>query len=171
MKISSISSVALVLLSFVFPGTVSYSLTDTVIGSTFYKFFIWEAIGDPTHGRVLVRLASLALLLTFLFCLFATTRNYVDKATSIDSNLTFASSDTFILRGDYTSVLSPSGSGRDSVRIRSKKAYTNHVAVYVVHDCGFAIRTEFTSSFDIRHMPQGCGCVDSSIYGRIADEV
>lgn len=28
-----------------------------------------------------------------------------------------------------------------------------------------------TSSFDIRHMPQGCGCVNRSIHRRIADDV
>jgi len=36
-------------------GLVSgYSLVDTVIGSTFYSFFDWEAISDPTNGRVYV---------------------------------------------------------------------------------------------------------------------
>lgn len=30
----------------------TYSLTDTVIGSDFYNFFEWEAISDPTNGRV-----------------------------------------------------------------------------------------------------------------------
>ena len=58
-------------------------------------------------------------------------RNYVDQATALSKNLTFASGDTLILRSDDTTVLSASGPGRDSVRIRSTKAYTTHVAMYV----------------------------------------
>ncbi|TFK16481.1 family 16 glycosyl hydrolase [Coprinopsis marcescibilis] len=87
-------------------------------GAAFYNSFEWENIPDPTHGRV----------------------NYVDRRTSQEQNLTFANADTFILRADSTSFLNPSGPGRNSVRIRSRRAYTTHVAV-----------------FDIRHMPQGCG--------------
>ncbi len=56
-------------------------------------------------------------------------RQYVDEATSQKLNLTFASKDTFILRADYKEVLKPSGPGRKSVRIHSKKAFTRHVAV------------------------------------------
>ena len=56
-------------------------------------------------------------------------RNYVDKAASIDSNLTYASSDTFILRADYTNVLEDSASGRDSVRIKSKKTFKEHIVM------------------------------------------
>lgn len=44
------------------------------------------------------------------------------------------------MRADFTTTLSSSGPGRNSVRLRTKKTYTNHLAV-----------------FDIRHMPQGCG--------------
>ena len=55
----------------------------------------------------------------------------MDQATAISENLTFASGDTFILRVDFTTTLYPSGPGRDSVRIRSNKAYTTHVAVCV----------------------------------------
>ena len=29
-----------------------YSLSDDVCGLGFYSFFEWEAIEDPTHGRV-----------------------------------------------------------------------------------------------------------------------
>ena len=36
-------------------GLVSgYSLVDTVIGPDFYTFFQWQAIPDPTNGRVYV---------------------------------------------------------------------------------------------------------------------
>jgi len=96
----------------------TYFLSDNVVGPDFYHYFDWEAIPDPTHGRV----------------------NYVDQATSIKQNLTYASQDTFILRTDFQSVLNPNGTGRNSVRIRSKKTFTTHVAI-----------------FDVRHMPQGCG--------------
>jgi hypothetical protein len=66
-------------------------------------------------------------------------RNYVSQSTALAQNLTFVSSDTLIMRADATTVLSPSGPGRNSVRIQSYAAYTTHVVV-----------------FDIRHMPQGC---------------
>ena len=29
-----------------------YSLSDEICGLGFYSFFEWEAIEDPTHGRV-----------------------------------------------------------------------------------------------------------------------
>ncbi|GJE92266.1 glycoside hydrolase family 16 protein [Phanerochaete sordida] len=96
----------------------TYALTDNYVGSTFLSTWVHEAIADPTHGRV----------------------NYVDQATAVSKNLTFASGDTLILRADDTTVLSASGPGRDSVRIRSVKTYTTHVAI-----------------IDVRHMPQGCG--------------
>ncbi|KAF4564594.1 hypothetical protein EYR36_002531 [Pleurotus pulmonarius] len=96
----------------------TYQLSDNIVGSAFLNTFNFEAISDPTHGRV----------------------NYVDANTARSKNLTFASSDTFILRADSTTRLSASGPGRDSVRIRSNKVYTTHVAV-----------------FNMRHMPQGCG--------------
>ncbi|KAF9528602.1 glycoside hydrolase family 16 protein [Crepidotus variabilis] len=101
------------------PTLVSaYSLVDNIVGTAFFNSFDWQAIADPTHGRV----------------------NYVDQNTAKSQNLSYASADTFIVRADYKTVLSSSGAGRNSVRIRSKKTYTNHVAV-----------------FNVRHMPQGCG--------------
>ncbi|KAL4250119.1 Glycoside hydrolase family 16 protein [Abortiporus biennis] len=96
----------------------TYTLSDNYVGSNFLSTFTHEAIADPTHGRV----------------------NYVDQATAVAKNLTFASGNTLILRADSTTTLSPSGPGRNSVRIKSVKTYTTHVAV-----------------FDVRHMPQGCG--------------
>ncbi|KAI0087574.1 putative laminarinase [Irpex rosettiformis] len=103
------------LLPTAFAGT--YSISDTYIGSSFLSGFVHEAIADPTHGRV----------------------NYVDQATAVAQNLTYAHGNTFIIRADHTTTLSASGPGRNSVRIRSQKTYTTHVAV-----------------FDIVHMPQGC---------------
>ncbi|TCD62347.1 hypothetical protein EIP91_007045 [Steccherinum ochraceum] len=96
----------------------TYSLSDNHVGSDFLSSFVHEAIADPTHGRV----------------------NYVDQATAIAQNLTYASGNTLILRADSKATLDPSGPGRNSVRIRSQKTYTTHVTV-----------------FDIAHMPEGCG--------------
>jgi len=95
----------------------TYSLSDNWIGSAFLNGFTWQAISDPTSGRV----------------------NYVDQATALADNLTYTSDDTFIIRADYTTVLSSSDAGRNSVRIQSANTYTTHVVV-----------------FDIVHMPQGC---------------
>ena len=53
----------------------------------------------------------------------------MDELTSIKRNLTYAGFDTFILQADHKTVLDPDGPGRDSVRIISRKAYTQHIAV------------------------------------------
>ncbi|KAJ2916095.1 hypothetical protein MD484_g4332, partial [Candolleomyces efflorescens] len=96
----------------------TYLLRDNIVGAGFFDAFEWQAIDDPTHGRV----------------------RYVDQQTARNLNLTYASGNSFVLRTDDRTVLSPFGPGRSSVRIRTKKTYTTHVAV-----------------FDVRHMPQGCG--------------
>ncbi|KAF5313916.1 hypothetical protein D9619_013047 [Psilocybe cf. subviscida] len=108
----------LALATFTYPGGGLYYISEDIVGSAFYTHFNWEAISDPTHGRV----------------------NYVDQATSIRRGLTRASFNSFRLGADSRTVLNATGPGRDSVRIISKKAYTNHLAI-----------------FDVRHMPQGCG--------------
>lgn len=86
---------------------VKYRLVDDFVGKGFLHGFEHEAIDDPTHGRVV----------------------YVDEATALKQNLTYASGDSFVIRTDYKTVLDPDGPGRNSVRIRSKKTYTTHVAV------------------------------------------
>ncbi|KAJ8463021.1 hypothetical protein ONZ45_g17727 [Pleurotus djamor] len=96
----------------------TYGLTDNWTGSAFFSEFTWENIPDPTHGRV----------------------NYVDQATAQNLNLSVVNGEDLILRPDHTTVLTPGGPGRNSVRIRSNKVFTTHVAV-----------------FNIKHMPQGCG--------------
>ncbi|KAB5592242.1 Endo-1,3(4)-beta-glucanase [Ceratobasidium theobromae] len=96
----------------------TYTVSDTFIGSSFLTGFNHESIPDPTHGRT----------------------NYVTQATALKLNLTYASSDSLILRADSKTVLSPSGPGRNSVRIVSKKQWSTHVEI-----------------IDVRHMPQGCG--------------
>lgn len=55
--------------------------------------------------------------------------NYVDQATAVAKNLTFAAGNTLIMRADDFAVLDPAGPGRDSVRIKSVKTYTTHVSV------------------------------------------
>ncbi|TEB28348.1 laminarinase [Coprinellus micaceus] len=102
----------------------NYALSEAIIGPAFYDKFIWFYAADPSHGRV----------------------NYTDKDTSKRLNLTYvgklepslqrssrwalrwtwsnactefptyASSNSFILRADYKTVLNPSGAGRNSVR-------------------------------------------------------
>ncbi|KAJ6614109.1 endo-beta-glucanase [Mycena sp. CBHHK59/15] len=87
----------------------TYNRAEHIVGTGFYNSFNFEAISDPTHGRV----------------------NYVDEATAKSQNLTFASSSTFILRADAKTVISASSAvGRNSVRIRSNNAYSTHVAVF-----------------------------------------
>ncbi|EMD36050.1 glycoside hydrolase family 16 protein [Gelatoporia subvermispora B] len=86
----------------------TYAQSDSHQGDGFYKSFNFQAISDPTHGRV----------------------NYVDMATAQADNLTYSSGDTFILRCDDTTVLSSSGPGRNSVRIQSNKQYLDHVSVF-----------------------------------------
>ncbi|KAJ7624602.1 glycoside hydrolase family 16 protein [Roridomyces roridus] len=94
-------------ISTVHAGT--YSRTENIVGSGFYNAFNFEAIPDPTDGRV----------------------NYVDQATAQAQNLTFASDNTFILRADFKTVISDSSpTGRNSVRIRTNNAYTTHAAVF-----------------------------------------
>ena len=64
--------------------------------------------------------------------------SYVDQATAISSNLTFAGESSAILRADSTDTNAKNG--RNSVRITSKKQY--HSGLFV---------------FDIKHTPYGCG--------------
>ncbi|KAF7370092.1 Glycoside hydrolase family 16 protein [Mycena sanguinolenta] len=94
----------------------TYSRSENIVGTGFYNSFNFEAIQDPTAGRV----------------------NYVDEATAKSQNLTFASDNTFILRADFKTVISDSSAtGRNSVRIRTNNAYTTHVAVrYGSHAAG-----------------------------------
>lgn len=121
-------SISIVLLTFspsVFGA--SYTQSDLIVGEDFYNAFNFEAIPDPTAGRVYA--CSVGLLSLWLSSLL---RNYVDEATAKRLNLTFASSDTFILRADYTTTLNPNGPGRNSVRIRTNNVYTTHVVVSVL---------------------------------------
>ncbi|KAG8960023.1 hypothetical protein FRC03_007136 [Tulasnella sp. 419] len=95
----------------------TYGVSDTFIGRGFLDGFVHEAITDPTHGRV----------------------NYVNQATALAQNLTYASNNAFVIRADYKTRLNPNGPGRNSVRVRSKKQWKTHVIVA-----------------NVRHMPVGC---------------
>jgi len=99
-------------------SSAAYTIDSNIVGADFYDFFSFQAIADPTNGRV----------------------DYVDEPTAVMNNLTFASPNTFIMRADSTSVLSPSGPGRQSVRLMSNKAFNTSLLV-----------------LDISHMPEGCG--------------
>jgi len=53
MKLSSLSASVVLALGFFAPAlATTYSLTDNIVGSGFYNAFEWEAIADPTNGRV-----------------------------------------------------------------------------------------------------------------------
>ncbi|KAG5650803.1 hypothetical protein H0H81_011000 [Sphagnurus paluster] len=93
----------------------SYDQTNSHAGRGFLDNFSFEAIRDPTNGRV----------------------NYVDAATAAKANLTYATADRFVLRSDFKKYLSSSGVGRDSVRIISNREYKTSVLVYVVAAFGF----------------------------------
>lgn len=85
-----------------------YYLSDYHVGSEFLKAFQFQAIADPTHGRV----------------------NYVNESVALAKNLTYASWDSFVMRADHITVLNASDPGRDSVRIMSYKTYTTHVVIF-----------------------------------------
>ncbi|KAG8934493.1 hypothetical protein FRC02_009840 [Tulasnella sp. 418] len=98
-------------------NAATYSVSDTFIGPSFLSGFRHENIPDPTHGRV----------------------TYVDQATAVAQNLTYANGNTFIIRADYKTTLNAGGPGRNSVRVISNKQWTTHVIVA-----------------NVRHMPVGC---------------
>ncbi|EJT98107.1 hypothetical protein DACRYDRAFT_91125 [Dacryopinax primogenitus] len=95
----------------------TYNIADTYIGSQFLSRF--------TCKRLLTRL---------------TVASTTSQATALANNLTYASGNTFIMRADYTTTLTSSGPGRNSVRIQSNNTYTYALMV-----------------LDLSHMPEGCG--------------
>jgi hypothetical protein len=112
-------------------------LADAYIGRDFLTKFEFEAIPDPTHGRVYVTSASHH---RYPGVDLSCHRNYVDQATALQKGLASATTNSFQIRCDATTTLTPSDPGRDSVRVRSRKQYDNHVVVA-----------------NVRHMPQGLG--------------
>jgi len=86
---------------------------------------------------------------------------YVDRATADANNLTYADGNTFVLRADSTNVVGAGESGRKSVRLVSLQTFQHHAAMYVGPNLGPTDRLLMwypsAYSFDVRHMPQGCG--------------
>ncbi|KAF8633140.1 hypothetical protein AX17_004641 [Amanita inopinata Kibby_2008] len=106
-----IAVIARLFLVFLTAGTafgVTYLQTEDHRGTGFLQSFSYEAIRDPSHGRV----------------------NYVDATTAANKNLTYASGNHFVLRADSTTVLNRNGPGRDSVRLMSNRQYTNGVMIF-----------------------------------------
>jgi hypothetical protein len=108
----------------------NWIITDCFRGKDFYKEFTFEAIPDPTLGRV--------KYVAFIYVLFVSsavnaespnTPSYVDMNTAIKLGLTEAKHDSFIMRTDNTTILDPKGPGRASLRIQSKKKWTTGVTV------------------------------------------
>lgn len=133
------ASNAIMLVSLTAPALgATYSLSQSVVGGQFLSAFTFETIADPTLGRVSVPCSLFQQSISSEFIhLF---RNYIDQATAQSDGLVSATSTTFKMGADDTTVLSPSGPGRNSIRIKSLDTYTTHVAV-----------------FDVNHMPEGCG--------------
>ncbi|KAJ5664942.1 Concanavalin A-like lectin/glucanase subgroup [Penicillium maclennaniae] len=95
---------------------LNYTLKDSYAGPSFFDHFNYFTEPDPTDGFVV----------------------YVNKETATNLNLTHASDTSAILRVD---TVTPNAlSGRNSVRIESKKAYNTGLFI-----------------FDIIHTPHGCG--------------
>ena len=105
-----------------------WHLADSHVGKGFLDAFIHQAIKDPTAGRVYAHLHPCPSVdpADLIIC-----RNYVSQATALSKNLTFANSNTLIIRADHTRTLGANGPGRDSVRLMSKKQYTKHVTMSV----------------------------------------
>lgn len=87
-------------------------------GTTFFDNFDYFTGYDPSQGFV----------------------HYVDRESSAQQNLTFASSDSAVIRVMVDDPGAAAHTGRKSVRIHSKKQY----------DDGLFI-------FDVLHTPYGCG--------------
>jgi hypothetical protein len=135
----------------------SYGLADNIVGNSFYNAFSFEAIADPTHGRVYVRSIDSLFYLTYL------SRNYVDKATALANNYTYASSDAFILRADYKKTLNSSTPGRDSVRLLSNRQYSQHVAMCVVPTVAISLASKQVSASTYATCPRAAGLLSLSI--------
>ncbi|KAJ3844135.1 glycoside hydrolase family 16 protein [Lentinula raphanica] len=86
-------------------------------GKNFLDAFNWETFDDPTHGRV----------------------NFIDQQTALNTNLSYADDDVFIMRADYHQIVPSYARGRDSVRITSHDAWGDSLLV-----------------LDLAHMPEGC---------------
>jgi hypothetical protein len=57
----------------------TYTLSDNIVGNAFYDAFNWEAISDPTHGRVYVCFTSIPIYMQRLTRLQTTLVNMLIK--------------------------------------------------------------------------------------------
>jgi len=55
---------------------------------------------------------------------FSPSHSYVGAAEAASLNLTFSTESTFVMRTDFSSVVTAGARGRKSVRLASKKTYT-----------------------------------------------
>ncbi|KAI1375269.1 glycoside hydrolase family 16 protein [Hypoxylon crocopeplum] len=100
---------------------LNYSLADEYSGTTFFDNFDYFVGYDPAQGFV----------------------HYVPRETAVNLNLTYATSDSAVLKVDTSvgNTSSPDAStGRFSVRVESKTQYDNGLFI-----------------FDVKHTPYGCG--------------
>ncbi|TEB34189.1 endo-beta-glucanase [Coprinellus micaceus] len=79
----------------------TYTLSEEYVGEEFLDLFGFEAIPDPTHGRV----------------------TYVGADTAMEEGMILAEGDRFVARPDSKTVLSQYGPGRKSFRLKSKHQY------------------------------------------------
>lgn len=103
----SLILVVICLCSLPYTRAFSYHLAEDYVGKGFLRGFEFEAIPDPTHGRV----------------------NYVNASVALAEGLVRAHWNRFIVRADSRSVLTPDGPGRNSVRLKSKNTYETAVMV------------------------------------------
>ncbi|KAJ7364578.1 hypothetical protein DFH08DRAFT_798905 [Mycena albidolilacea] len=104
-----ISAIAIVTLVRLVVGA-TYQWTNNIVGLGFLSAFLFQAISDQTHGQV----------------------NYANVQTAASQNLTFASTNSFIVQADSKTVLNPNGPGRNSVRLQSNKRFTTAVTMFVL---------------------------------------
>ncbi|KIK67120.1 glycoside hydrolase family 16 protein [Collybiopsis luxurians FD-317 M1] len=112
-----ISSITIILLATPALSQQYFYLTDRFIGQDFFTRFHWDTFDDPTHGRV----------------------NYVNQEIAQATNLSYASSDKFIMRADSYAMVPPYSRGRDSVRITSNECWGDSIIIA-----------------DVSHIPEGC---------------
>ncbi|KAG2158677.1 2 beta-glucan [Suillus bovinus] len=86
----------------------TYQRSSQLAGQSFLDAFNFQAITDPTHGRV----------------------TYVNESAARADKLISVANNKLMLRADYTTKLSSSDPGRKSFRIMSNSQYETHVAIF-----------------------------------------
>ncbi|KAG1788675.1 2 beta-glucan [Suillus plorans] len=86
----------------------TYQRSSQLAGQSFLNAFKFQAISDPTNGRV----------------------TYVNESTAKADKLVSVANNKLTLRADYTTKLSSSDPGRKSFRIMSNSQYETHVAIF-----------------------------------------